>query len=766
MAMLSGRPSADASTSEATKKDLVLFRDVKAVKSGQIHRFQINYTPTTEDKVVSLTKNLWVKVKNTEPLPMRAAFIAGPYLLYVDCRSEDYDINKKCFITADQPTFEPQLQPGNSFYAELSCHTIKDTYRWTVDVVSQMIFNNNVEINFEIMVGTSRQVLHEASLPDKHVENRDRIGTFVSSQTLEVSDLDIYDLWNLPIPNPQKPIHLVILTHGLHSNVSADMFYLKEQIDSCNSDSASENFVVKGFFGNICKTERGIKYLGSRVAEYIIDLIQNNEPLSKGNVTKISFVGHSLGGLVQTFTIAYLQVNFPWFFQRIKPINFITIASPMLGASNENPIYVNLALSAGIVGKTGQELSLRFTEDVSKPLLLLLPQGPTHTVLKRFVRRTLYSNVANDGVVPLRTSALLYLDHEGLGTILSKKSMSSHNIDESKVDKIPDDDCVGDNNLSFLPQPVQVMLSKFMPQKQHKTTEVVDDKDEVDDPQSSNTKNILKRIEGLHRSSVLETAQSLLLPPLPPTSYIVNPDERENAIIYDKVYHEDDLPPRDSTEEASKRLGAEVVNVNEVKANDSQVTTFRKRLMSSFDLQEFERIEEEIAREYHKDMSWRKVLVRLNPDAHNNIIVRRRFANAYGWPVMEHLINNHFTIDAMKEQEAVSHRWNLNGIGMWDSETPGEGFELVDLLSRDLIKKENKDIEETGPKNDHQWINTKDNESFFSVGPASLISDVGEMVGNLRDQWYTNQNTRLAVQEEVEVCQPADEPPQVMGDFL
>ncbi|KAJ8137432.1 hypothetical protein OY671_009355, partial [Metschnikowia pulcherrima] len=34
---------------------------------------------------------------------------------------------------------------------------------------------------------------------------------------------------------------------------------------------------------------------------------------------------------------------------------------------------------------------------------------------------------------------------------------------------------------------------------------------------------------------------------------------------------------------------------------------------------------------------WRKVLVYLPPDAHNNIIVRRRFANGYGWGVIEHL---------------------------------------------------------------------------------------------------------------------------------
>ena len=54
------------------------------------------------------------------------------------------------------------------------------------------------------------------------------------------------------------------------------------------------------------------------------------------------------------------------------------------------------------------------------------------------------------------------------------------------------------------------------------------------------------------------------------------------------------------------------------------------------------KVEEKIARAYHRDLSWRKVLVRLEPDAHNNMIVRRIFANAYGWEVIRHLCDTHF----------------------------------------------------------------------------------------------------------------------------
>jgi hypothetical protein len=58
------------------------------------------------------------------------------------------------------------------------------------------------------------------------------------------------------------------------------------------------------------------------------------------------------------------------------------------------------------------------------------------------------------------------------------------------------------------------------------------------------------------------------------------------------------------------------------------------------------KIEEKIARAYHKDLSWRKVLVRLEPDAHNNMVVRRMFANAYGWPVVQHICDTHFAYTA------------------------------------------------------------------------------------------------------------------------
>lgn len=660
-------------------EDRLLYRRIFSLKASQLHRFRIRFLPPEHP-----CGNLWVKVRNREPLALRAAYIAGPYVLYVDCKPEGYHHNTKCFISADQPVFEPQLLPGQSFYAELSTHTLKDEYCWEVDVVSQIIFNNSIDIDFEITVGTSKEVLHKAASPENKIPNSDRLGLFEDNSVLSVASQDTLDIWNLPVPNPEKPIHLVILTHGLHSNVSSDMLYLKEQIDKLGL----ENIVVKGYFGNICKTERGIKYLGSRVAEYVVDVVKLLR-----NVTKISFIAHSLGGLVQTFSIAYLQNNFPWFFEQIQPINFITLSSPMLGVVNDNPVYVKLALYAGIVGRTGQDLGLKFVEKDGQPLLLLLPTGLTHQILRRFVRRTVYANVMNDGIVPLRTSALMFLDYKGLSQLVNEAGAKDT---DPASNKIPNKDNTGFS----LPLPFQTALSYFMPQKQKLQEPEVEYDHSHDIP----------------KIGVLETATSLILPPLPSMKYITDPESRDNVILHDKVYTEEDLPPR-----KERRL-------------TSPSGLLPQRVVTSLNLdKDLDVVEEEIAREYHKNMTWRKVLVKLKPDAHNNIIVRRRFANAYGWPVIDHLVSNHFSSD---EVEAP--------VQLVSSDSLDQQLDLSALLSREAIAKQNEKIDEEEPDK-HAWINAKEEESFFSVGPTGLLSDVGEILGHFRNQWNSYNESREAV---------------------
>ncbi|KAI1431635.1 DUF676-domain-containing protein [Xylaria sp. CBS 124048] len=684
---------------------------------------------------------------------------------------------------------------------------------------------------------------------------------------------------------PPKKVHLVILTHGLHSNLGADMLYLKESIDATarqakadakarkaqekvkndtdqpehqtgcptnkidDDDSYDEEeVIVRGFSGNATRTERGIKFLGKRLARYILLMTYPDQPFlpltkkaaaniagsvkdgaSHGDsagrsvnkhavthtrthseasergfrISSISLIGHSLGGLVQTYAIAYIQKHSPRFFDVIRPVNFIAIASPLLGLSNENPLYVKFALDFGLVGRTGQDLGLTWraptiarsgwgavvgalgetahkkvmgeTQPESKPLLRILPTGPAHTALKKFRHRTVYSNVVNDGIVPLRTSCLLFLDWQGLDRVekarreaglvetvvgfgwaeLTGTGMSSRkspwNPDATETPTLPAPSSGPESpngNSHEVPQPSsnatidddRQSLNIVIPTQAQELGPDRDTRANNDSPfsglfnffkgsdspktqiakaqpspLSSRETKIFKRGQTLNlddaasdstsssktkvssgqelesdamigmstppRTTFFESAGDLLNPKLPSVEFILDPSKRPRTIFHDRVYHPSDIPPpplkkrpsgmkirRGRTRSSNPSSGVEAENESatgetsvseaaktDLKERDSGLSThdYDDRLHTDPDRQADEiidssnmKVEEKIARAYHRDLSWRKVLVKLEPDAHNNIIVRRTFANAYGWPVVKHLVDAHFSDSA------------------------------------------------------------------------------------------------------------------------
>jgi len=137
------------------------------------------------------------------------------------------------------------------------------------------------------------------------------------------------------------------------------------------------------------------------------------------------------------------------------------------------------------------------------------------------------------------------------------------------------------------------------------------------------------------KTTFFESAGDLLSPPIPPMSWITDPSSRSRTIFHDRVYHPEDIPPP-----PIKRPPRIVRSFSSDRSASSQESSHSQPQQPSES--GGMRVEEKIARAYHRDLSWRKVLVRLEPDAHNNIIVRRMFANAYGWPVVKHLCDTHF----------------------------------------------------------------------------------------------------------------------------
>ncbi|CAR28604.1 hypothetical protein ZYGR_0S02380 [Zygosaccharomyces rouxii] len=629
----------------------VLYHYKSALKVGEVERYVITYDLYDGDEIptdISLD-SLWLKVKNLENLTHRAAYLMGPFILYCDVRTEDYHHSNKIYASVDRPKYEPNLQAQQRCIAELSLHQIKKRYVWIVDVVSQILFSTVSQIAFEITIGKTKQALDEKV--DGLIEN----GSL--SNQLTVSRLTTLDLWNLPhqLQMKKKVKHLVILTHGLHSNVSTDMVYLMEEIYKAQANYPDEQIVVKGYTGNVCQTEKGVKYMGTRLAKYIA------EELYEESVGKISFIAHSLGGLVQTFAISYIAVKYPWFFQRVRPINFICIASPFLGVVTDNPAYVNLLLSFGVIGKSGQDLSLEKEPHSGAPLLYLLSGDPFKSILVKFKRRTLYMNAVNDGIVPLYTASMLFLDYEEVLRKLKELENNQTTLQADNAGVIHQEDFVGKHLIS----PFNKFVSMLAPQK------------------------FPGDISKIPKQSFLESAMSTIIPPLPDQSFILDPGSRKPVIVHDKIYTEKDIPPMLSEAEDTYKHSKNIL---------LEPFTIRRK-------DKGKSLEETIARRWHEGVSWRKVVVSLKPDAHNNIIVRRRFSNAYGWPVMDHLIEAHFNGDDNNDYTHCNYLENSEELIPQDQ-------------SGHMLE----------PNKDYAWITRVENARLFDEGPTGMISTVGEIL--------------------------------------
>ncbi|CAI9278408.1 unnamed protein product [Lactuca saligna] len=83
----------------------------------------------------------------------------------------------------------------------------------------------------------------------------------------------------------------------------------------------------------------GIDVMGSKLADEVISMIERNP-----KVEKISFIGHSLGGLISRYAIAKLYTQNQTYQDRsgkiagVEAINFITVATPHLGSRGHKQV--------------------------------------------------------------------------------------------------------------------------------------------------------------------------------------------------------------------------------------------------------------------------------------------------------------------------------------------------------------------------------------------------------------------------------------------
>ncbi|CAM6091734.1 unnamed protein product [Calypogeia fissa] len=235
------------------------------------------------------------------------------------------------------------------------------------------------------------------------------------------------------------PEHLVILVNGIFGSAS-DWAFAAERMRS----RLGRKFAIHcSGSSHAMKTCDGVDVMGKRLADEIREIIDKTP-----GVTKISFLAHSLGGLVSRYAIAELYcpptksegfgegVRDPSVNSKItseaaqseftigglQPMTFVTLATPHFGCRGTDQLPSLRGIQAlektvenfahWFVGKSGNHLFLTDWYDMELPLLRRMvadcKEGPFISSLAAFKRRVAYANVVNDQAVGWRTSSIRF----------------------------------------------------------------------------------------------------------------------------------------------------------------------------------------------------------------------------------------------------------------------------------------------------------------------------------------------------------------------
>ena len=168
---------------------------------------------------------------------------------------------------------------------------------------------------------------------------------------------------------------------------------------------------------SIYTTFQGIDNCGWRLCENILEVVQDYKTESDGRdeISSISFIGYSLGGLICRYCVGLLQIRS--FFDKVKPMHLITIATPHLGTrlrhrtlSGRVINFVGSWIVNLYAGRSGGQIALLDGDENTEPLLLEMTrlQSCFMQGLRKFPHLYVYANVSNDNTVPYCTSALSY----------------------------------------------------------------------------------------------------------------------------------------------------------------------------------------------------------------------------------------------------------------------------------------------------------------------------------------------------------------------
>ncbi|GMI89130.1 hypothetical protein like AT4G25770 [Hibiscus trionum] len=237
-----------------------------------------------------------------------------------------------------------------------------------------------------------------------------------------------------------SPEHLVIMVNGLIGS-AADWRFAAEKFVAKLPDKV---IVHRSECNYLKLTFDGVDMMGERLAQEVLDVVKRWP-----EVRKISFVAHSLGGLVARYAIGRLygsssklgqagplvnsltgehtDSSMPYLEQPsedriagLEPMNFITFATPHLGSRGHKqlPLLCGLPFLEKrasqtahlVVGRSGKHLFLTDSEEGKPPLLLRMVDDGDElkfiSALRAFKRRVVYANANYDHMVGWRTSSI------------------------------------------------------------------------------------------------------------------------------------------------------------------------------------------------------------------------------------------------------------------------------------------------------------------------------------------------------------------------
>ncbi|XP_010536936.1 PREDICTED: putative lipase ROG1 [Tarenaya hassleriana] len=284
---------------------------------------------------------------------------------------------------------------------------------------------------------------------------------------------DVFD--SAAMESAEKPDHLVVMVNGIVGS-AGDWKFAAEQFVK----KLPNQVIVHRSESNYAKlTFDGVDLMGERLANEVLSVIKH-----RSGLRKISFVAHSLGGLIARYAVGRLyeqtsEANSLDPLSRtgsekgdriagLEPMNFITFATPHLGSRGHRqfPILCGLPFlertasqTAHLAaGRTGKHLFLVDKDDSKPPLLLRMATDSDNlkfiSALHAFKRRTAYANVNYDYMVGWRTSSIRRQNELPKPDLLATDPKYPHiiHVEHGKMDNVsckPISTLVVDENTNF-----------------------------------------------------------------------------------------------------------------------------------------------------------------------------------------------------------------------------------------------------------------------------------------------------------------------------